>query len=387
MTDKTKKIKQAEISGVTEKKELKPFSFDDLAADMSVTANKLPPVVTVDGEKVGMKPVTDITLIPWFARRSEANNAGRINNGYVIPMISTCDVTNTEDWYVGHGGGVTIYATVGSIVDVKMGYNYYLGDEKPNKRLFVNASKIIVKQLDLNGTLALVNSLLDLQSLFIANEVILDNSTILNATKTAIIKASTISNSRISPSDRIWIVKSEVSNLSLGTLYGLDIENSTVSSKSAMWWGAGDHGKMDIKDQRYMIWEELPYCYPTSEPGIEMEVYHRTHYGMFTGLKPVPFVRLKGERILLSGGHVVSLKDLEDMIPPSGPFSTGNRFAGGLPKNELRDKLAEVFAGSDSQMDSRLVYDAYGESFGSFLRAIISRLKVFKAVAAVKMTN
>lgn len=387
MTDKTKKIKQSDISGVTEKKELKSFSLDDLVADMSVTVNKLPPVVTVDGEKVEMKPISDLCLIPWFARSGNDHKLHQINNGYTIPMVSACNTPDPESWYVGYAGGVAIHATVGSTVDVKMGYNYYLGDEKPNKRLFVNASKLIIKQLDLNGTLALNNALVDLQSLFISDEVILDNSTILNASKTAIIKASTISNSRISPTERIWIVKSEVTALSLGSLSSLDIENSTVSSRSAMWWGAGDHASVNIKDQRHMLWEELPYCYPTTEKGIEIDITHRTHYGMFTGLKPVPFVRLKGERVLLSGGEVVSLKELEDMIPPSRPFGRGNRFEGELPKNELRDKLAVIFAGRDTMLDHRLVYDVYGESFGSFLRAIISRLNVFKAVAAVKMAN
>lgn len=387
MTDKNKKVKQSEISGVVENEKLKPFNIDDLAKDMSVTISKFPPIVMVDGEKVEMKPINDIVVIPWFARTGNGYNGNLINNGFTIPFIGDGSPPKSDVWYKGVSGDINIYATTGSTVDLKMGYNYYLGNDKPSKNIFVNASKLVVKQLDLNGTLALVNTLMDLQSLFIANEVILDNSTILNASKTAVIKASTITNSRISPSDRIWIEKSEVSNLSLGSVSSLDIETSTVASRSAQWWGVGDHGKINIKDQRYMFWDELPYCYPTVEVGIEIEIYHRTHYGMFTGLKPVPFVRLKGERILLSGGEVVTLKELEDMIPPSGPFGTGNRFAGDLPKNELRDKLAVTFAGYDCQMDSRLVYETYGESFGSFLRAIISRLKVFKAVAAVKMAN
>lgn len=387
MTDKTKKIKQSEISGVTEKKELKPFSIDDLATDMSVTVSKFPPIVTVDGENVEMKPVSDNNVIPWFARGGNDYSLHQINNGYTIPFINAGSPPKFDTWYQGISGAIKIYATTGSVVDVKLGHDYYIGDDKPSKCIYVNASKLVIKQLDLNGTLALNNTLVDLPSLFIANEVILDNSTILNASKTAIIKASTISNSRISPSDRIWIVKSELSGLSLGSLSSLDVENSTVSSKSVMWWGAGEHGKVDIKDQRHMLWEELPYCYPTEEKVIEIDVYHRTHYGMFTGLKPVPFVRLKGERILLAGGEVVSLKELEDMIPHCNPFNGGNRFSGDLPKNELRDKLAETFVGHGCQMDSRLIYEIYGESFGSFLRAIISRLKVFKAVAAVKMAN
>lgn len=384
MTDKKKKPTEVSDDAV---KETKGQFFDLLEGEMAVRSPKgVPPLITINKEEIKLEPFNNPSLIPGYGRYGNRYALGVPCNG-LQPMHPPHEDLNKTKWFKGEYKGITFYATEGSSAEIQIPQPFYFGSEGHNGSVVLHESKLVLKTTSIGGVLTLANSMVDINSSYFDGNVSFVNSTVLNVARHATFNDCSLDNVRINNSQMIWVEKSELYGLTIGKVDMFKIGNTTITTRDAMWWTGSDRASLVIQDQGYMQWSEFPSFYHDRETEFSYEITHRTHYGAFTGLVPVPFARLVSGGMVIGDGIVVHLKDLENMIPARGPFSGRDRFSGDIVENKLRDKLAIRFAGVSSAISAQTVYDNYSESFEAFLRAIVSRLRVFQMVAAVAKAN
>lgn len=365
--------------------EPKPFAIDDLASYMTPSLkDEAAPVVYINGETIEMVPCDEPDAVRSAYRDISFGFSAtpcQQDNGY-IPQMG-CVPEKQKSWFKAKTPLIDIYVTEGSDVRIPFNdYNSYISEKDEKSLIIADGSKLVIQSGWVGGPLVLANSLCMFNNVSSKGENVITNSTLSQTGNYCFFEDAKIHNTRLNQVTNLGVIESEIFNVSMGQLGSLDLRHTSLSAGNTSWWNGSERISVALKDQRVITLDDLIETYYLGrENGVNIDIQSRLHYGVFTGLVPVPFNRGAKGQILLGGTIEVTKKDLETVLQVHSWRSSDEKATG------LYKTLAIVFTGYNPDISHEMVVGTYGESFTIFIKSIISRLDVFEMVEAVKRAN
>lgn len=344
--------------------------FHTLELQMNPSPEPVPPVLTIASKIVPMDPYPDelpSEIYPMFGWTGKLAHPGKIPRTFYLPAPP-------KKWWKYVHNGITIYATEDSTINLE--HQIPTSGVEGKGTLVVDNSTFTMNSGSINAKVWLFESIVSFgRMIFSGSHVEMFNCVITQSGEYAscFLRNCGLVRMQVSFKDHFAITDSSVFDLELSSICRLDISDSRVDgihSKNLL-PGPGP-GALYIQGQRNCV---IPDNIQFNEE--ELRISHRAHYGFMPGLTPISFIRTADDRVQLHN-KAYSMEDVVSALnlvrSEMDPYEDGEDVA----------DLIRSFFWSVNEIDPLSHLDSYRDSIIAYLRAIISRLKLFKLITSIK---
>lgn len=289
---------------------------------------------------------------------------------FPVKRPRTLDPEPEPVWYTAHAEGVDWYLTNSSVIKLGALHVRQVMPGSSKNAIMFNNCNFDIGFFGVSGHKSYLKVRMKAEHLYHHDKMDVANSSITSK-EVRLEGEGKIYKSHISTSERVCIIGADVRGFECTDFAGLELRNSYIGSwdntlMCVVNCDGEPGGYYLIVDGPTLTTETFGGFYP-SIPG-KFVIRHRAHFGTFTGISPVRFVRMSDDSILLDGHIQVSKKEVKAVLESL----TDNAL---LQQSPAKLQLWRAFA-----TDHRLVPempDQLTGQFRTFLRSVLSRIELF----------